>query len=221
MIINETGQRLRKLREKKDVSQDDVAAALHTSRTNYTKMEAGERDLKTTHCKALADYFGVTCDYLIRGVEADNVNAHNTYGLSEDALNFLKEEQKEMRKRKERRTERLATMTEDQRQNVPDPICTADVINALLACGQEGADLFQVILRYLFLDFDSSRPMFPNNEDDLPKSYHQLFSVDLNAPHLHSSCIISVSPKALKDVYWLAIRDTLDSIRDQLRGEQS
>ena len=89
MKRNEIGQRLKELRIKKALTQEEVAAALNTSRTNYTKMEAGERDLKTDHCIALADFFETTCDYLLTGVEADSVDFCKQTGLSYNTLQQL------------------------------------------------------------------------------------------------------------------------------------
>lgn len=87
---NEIGQRLKALRIADGLTQEDVAAAIHTSRANYTKMESGERDLKTEHCIALARFFDVSCDYILTGVEAQHLDIHEELGLSDDLISCLR-----------------------------------------------------------------------------------------------------------------------------------
>ncbi len=57
--------KLRELRIKKGVSQQDMADYLNVKRPTYTRYESGtnEPDLKAVIL--LADYFGVTVDYLL------------------------------------------------------------------------------------------------------------------------------------------------------------
>ena len=83
------GTRLWLLRKGKMLRQSDVADALHISRANYAKMESGELDLRTGYCILLADFFGVTCDYILRGVEAENVDFCKTTGLSQKTIDTL------------------------------------------------------------------------------------------------------------------------------------
>lgn len=91
----EIGERIRKLREEKgrnegkELRQSDVAAAINMSRSNYAKLEAGERDLKTTYCTLLAEYFETSCDYIIRGIESRNVEASFRTGLSNESIERL------------------------------------------------------------------------------------------------------------------------------------
>ena len=92
MISNEntTGGRIRELREKKGETQADMAKNLYVLRETVNQWENDVRDLKTEYTIKLADYFGVTCDYILRGVQAENVDIHKQTGLSEKALNVLK-----------------------------------------------------------------------------------------------------------------------------------
>lgn len=39
-------------------------------------------------CK-IADFYGVTTDYILRGISSDNVDVHRATGLSEDSINLL------------------------------------------------------------------------------------------------------------------------------------
>ena len=83
------GKRIASLREKRGLSQKELAAALHVSREIVAKWENGSRDLKTEHTVALADYFRVTCDEMLRGVSSGNVDIHKKTGLSDKAVEML------------------------------------------------------------------------------------------------------------------------------------
>jgi len=89
--LSEIGTRLRLLRKGKMLRQSDVADALHISRANYAKMESGELDLRTGYCILLAEYYGVTCDYILRGVEAENVDFCNSTGLLQETIDTLQD----------------------------------------------------------------------------------------------------------------------------------
>ena len=57
-------ERLRELREKKGVSQAEVAKHLGIERANYTAYESGA-SRPVRHMEKLAAYFGVSVDYLL------------------------------------------------------------------------------------------------------------------------------------------------------------
>ena len=58
---------LKMLREKKGLSQEDVAGRLEVSRPTYLLMEKGEKDLTLSQAKIVADIYGITLDSLIKG----------------------------------------------------------------------------------------------------------------------------------------------------------
>lgn len=55
----------RELREDHDYSQSDIAAVLGISQQHYSKYEKGEYELPLRHFITLAEYYGVSADYLI------------------------------------------------------------------------------------------------------------------------------------------------------------
>jgi len=59
-----TAKRLRELREKKQVSQDDVSKFLGVERTTYTSYESG-RSRPVRVLNKLAEYYNVSIDYLL------------------------------------------------------------------------------------------------------------------------------------------------------------
>lgn len=56
--------RIRGLREDRDLTQKEVAALLHCDQSLYSKYERGERLLPLDLAIRLADYYGVSLDYL-------------------------------------------------------------------------------------------------------------------------------------------------------------
>ena len=58
-------KRLRDLREDHDLTQSAIAAYLGTSQTLYARYERGASELPIRHLLRLADYYGVSTDYLL------------------------------------------------------------------------------------------------------------------------------------------------------------
>lgn len=57
--------RLRTLRKDKKATQEDLARLLEVTTNHYQKIEYGQINISVTVLDALADYFGVTTDYLL------------------------------------------------------------------------------------------------------------------------------------------------------------
>lgn len=57
-------QRLRDLREDKDMTQSDVAKLLGTAREQYNKYELGKQEIPFHHVITLAKFYNVSIDYL-------------------------------------------------------------------------------------------------------------------------------------------------------------
>lgn len=64
------GQRITKLRKERDLQQKEVAAAIGMNRIVLNRIELGKRPLRDDEAVALADFFHVTTDYLLKGVTA-------------------------------------------------------------------------------------------------------------------------------------------------------
>lgn len=58
-------QRIRELREDKDINQTEIAKYLHTSQTVYSRYERDERDLPITHLYELCKLYKVSADYIL------------------------------------------------------------------------------------------------------------------------------------------------------------
>ena len=58
-------KRIRDLREDSDKTQREIAAILNMQLTVYQRYERGEREIPLWAAIKLADYYGVTLDYLV------------------------------------------------------------------------------------------------------------------------------------------------------------
>lgn len=58
-------QRLRNLREDRDLNQKAVAQVLHVTQTTYSRYENGTLDIPSASLIALARFYGTSVDYLL------------------------------------------------------------------------------------------------------------------------------------------------------------
>ena len=58
-------QRLRNLREDRDLNQTAVAQVLHVSQTTYSRYENGTLDIPSASLIALAKFYKTSVDYLL------------------------------------------------------------------------------------------------------------------------------------------------------------
>ena len=58
-------QRIRDLREDRDLNQTEVAMMLEMSQTGYSKYETGENDIPTSVLIKLARFYDTSIDYLL------------------------------------------------------------------------------------------------------------------------------------------------------------
>lgn len=107
--INETGARLAALRKEKGMKQKEVAKKLGVNETTVNAWEVGKKkrsykegetskenkepyDISSTNLKALADLYGVSCDYILgrspfRSIDGEDVA--KITGLSDPAISVL------------------------------------------------------------------------------------------------------------------------------------
>jgi transcriptional regulator with XRE-family HTH domain len=62
-------QRIRDLREDRDLTQKQVAQMLGMSQTGYSKYETGENDIPTIVLIKLADFYQTSTDYLLGRID--------------------------------------------------------------------------------------------------------------------------------------------------------
>lgn len=63
--------RLRDLREDKDLKQEDIAKYLQVHQTTYSDYELGKLNVPVSVLHKLADYYGVSVDYLLGRTDVD------------------------------------------------------------------------------------------------------------------------------------------------------
>ena len=63
--VIEMNLRIRDLREDKDLTQGAIAARLLCDQSLYSKYERGQRELPLRLAVQLAEYYGVSVDYLV------------------------------------------------------------------------------------------------------------------------------------------------------------
>ena len=67
-------QRLKDLREDSDLQQSDIARILNTTQPQYSRYETGERELPIRHLVTLADFYGVSADYILGRTNTKELN---------------------------------------------------------------------------------------------------------------------------------------------------
>jgi len=66
--------RLKELREKRRLSQVHLGLDLHMAQNTISQYETGEREAGYRELIAIADYFGVSIDYLLERTDNPNIN---------------------------------------------------------------------------------------------------------------------------------------------------
>lgn len=87
--INAFAERLTELRENSGKKRQEVADDICISRASLEYYEKGKRKPDIEVLLKLADYYGVTCDYLLKGVKTENIKIHEATGLSDKAIEVL------------------------------------------------------------------------------------------------------------------------------------
>ncbi len=97
-ITDTFSERLRQLRTAKGLTQAELADELGVSRNSIFFYEAGKRNPDIVIFKKIADYFHVTCDYMLgasinKTVETREIGEE--LGLTDEAISTLKQQSKE------------------------------------------------------------------------------------------------------------------------------
>lgn len=100
-------ERIFNLMEKRGKRQSDLAKLLHVRPTTVSEWKNGHREPSAVHYEKLAEYFGVSLDYLITGKEPrdapiqqiiGNSNSHNFITITGDASVNVDEWERELLK---------------------------------------------------------------------------------------------------------------------------
>ena len=91
------GENLRELRDKRSedqgrkITQADLAAVMGVEKNTVWKWEHDKVQLSADQIVALADYYGVSTDKLLRGGKAESLVMMNETGLSDQTIDRLRE----------------------------------------------------------------------------------------------------------------------------------
>lgn len=107
-------QRLRDLREDKDLMQTDIAKLINLSVRQYGLYERGKTDIPLEKALILSDYYNVSLDY-IAGRTNDKIG-FNKSDLPNSEIEILKKIRSLSIERKSRLLERLDMLSEEQEQ---------------------------------------------------------------------------------------------------------
>lgn len=62
-------ERLRNLRESKDLTQTEIAQLLKITRQQYSLYETGKRRIPAHYLRILAEYYGTSVDYILELID--------------------------------------------------------------------------------------------------------------------------------------------------------
>lgn len=83
------GERITRMRKARNLTQQQLADATGFGRGQVAKWENGLSELSPNHTMALADFFDVSCDYLLRGYEKEDLPLGKKLHLSQKSLDGL------------------------------------------------------------------------------------------------------------------------------------
>ena len=86
------GKRIALLRQEKGLTQTELGNMIHQRREVVSYWENGSRDIKSGDIVLLADVLDTTCDYILRGIQSENIDIHRATGLCDEAIMFLQHE---------------------------------------------------------------------------------------------------------------------------------
>lgn len=89
MEDNLVGERIRELRRAKNLTQDELAVLVNSSRVQINQWETGAREMSTSRLVDFASALETSCDYLLRGVPYEQAESFNKTGLDVNSLNAL------------------------------------------------------------------------------------------------------------------------------------
>ncbi|AQQ54490.1 helix-turn-helix domain-containing protein [Planococcus lenghuensis] len=77
------GKKIKALREERNLSDEEFAKALGIAKSTVWAYEGGKKLITVTHLTNIADFFGVSADYLLdRSTDQVKLDLQNKQGLS-------------------------------------------------------------------------------------------------------------------------------------------
>lgn len=111
--------RIKNLREKEEISQDQLAKILGVNLRTLQRWESGETSIRTKNATQLADYFGVSVGYLL-GYEMNLKEAHEKLKEFNSTLPTVKEFDEVLFEKQEKRFKRFVQFVSDEEMKIKD-----------------------------------------------------------------------------------------------------
>lgn len=211
MLDNETiGNRIKELREKKGLTQQQFAELLHVSREKVVKIENGTRGLQIHDISLIAEELQTTCDYIIRGVDTKNLAMYDELGLSNLAINHLKE---------------ICDRTKENDRGFVGSEVSFNALDFFLRKDQPGIDILALIYEYLLADFDVLL-VYQSIED---KRNREIAAIPVESAHINHELFASAEgcqymdfPLTSGDLSSMALQKIMDKLkrwREELKTE--
>ena len=83
------GERIAKKRMEKNMSQEKLGRKLNVSQNLIAKIETGTRNISNDLLIRLVDVLDTNTDYILRGIDSQNVKASEELNLNNEAINYL------------------------------------------------------------------------------------------------------------------------------------
>lgn len=91
VYVRETiGERLRELREQRELTQTEFAKQINYTRNTVGRWERNAQDLTSTQIEYLCKFFEISSDTLIYGTRHEDVEISAVTGLNNSSINWLK-----------------------------------------------------------------------------------------------------------------------------------
>ncbi len=107
-------QRLRDLKEDKDLKQSNIAKIIKVSENQYGRYERGENDIPLEKALILADFYNVSLDYIAG--RTNDKKGFNKSDLPNSEIELLKKYRSLSKERQVRVLERIDMLAEDQEE---------------------------------------------------------------------------------------------------------
>lgn len=88
--LQSIGDRIAEQRRKCNMTQQELADEIGVKREVVAYWERGNRDIKSEHIINLSIALNTSCDYLLRGVDTENIDIAKDTGLGNDAIKMIK-----------------------------------------------------------------------------------------------------------------------------------
>ena len=79
------------------ISQDTVSESVGIDRSTLSRIESGKQEIRLEEILKLADYYGVSCDEMIRGSKPEYAKISATTGLSGKSIQWFRDATKEQK----------------------------------------------------------------------------------------------------------------------------